>query len=165
MDIRSETENDADAIGALTTLAFNTMKYSVGTEAAIVAALRESGALTLSLVAVEGEKIIGHVAFSPITINGEDKNWFGLGPVSVAPERQGKGIGSALIGEGLRRLLKLGANGCVLMGEPNYYGRFGFRSDPALTYGSEPSPYFQRLVLKGAPPRGEAAFHESFGAS
>lgn len=90
---------------------------------------------------------MGHVAFSPVTINGARGKWFGLGPVSVEPERQSAGVGSALIREGLARLLSSGADGCVVLGDPAYYSRFGFERDDGLRYESAPPEYFTRLIL------------------
>lgn len=162
MEIRPETMADAAAIAALTTAAFATAPHASGTEAAIVAALRDAGALSLSLVAGEGGRITGHVAFSPVTIDGRACGWFGLGPVSVAPDRQGQGIGAALIRDGLARLAAMGAKGCVLLGDPGYYRRFGFEADPGLRLPEVPPQYFLRLVLAGAPPAGIVAYHPGF---
>ena len=163
MQIRSERSGEEAAIRALTTLAFESARHSDGTEAAIVDGLRDSGALSVSLVAVADGEIVGHVAFSPVGITDGAVGWLGLGPISVTPSRQGAGIGSALVRAGLERLRALDASGCVLLGDPAWYGRFGFQSDPALTYGGAPSPYFQRLVLKGRAPRGEVRYHAAFG--
>lgn len=165
MKIRAEQPGDIDAIRQLTTAAFATAPHSSQTEAAIVDALRDAGALTLSLVAVEGDDIVGHVAFSPVTINGRHEGWYGLGPVSVWPDRQAKGIGQALIREGLGELERLGAGGCVVLGDPIYYGRFGFASDPDLRYGDIPPEYFQRLAFAASSPKGEVAYHAGFNAS
>ena len=162
MDIRSEQPADADPIRALTTEAFATAPHSSGTEAAIVDALRAAGALALSLVAVEGEQILGHVAFSPVTIDGAERGWFGLGPVSVRPGRQRGGIGSELIREGLRRLREMGAAGCVLLGDPAYYGRFGFANDPALVLEGVPPDYFMRLGFGAELPAGTVRYHAAF---
>ena len=164
LEIRSERPADAAAISAITTAAFKTAPYSSGTEARIIEGLRAAGALTLSLVAVDQEEIIGHAAFSPISIAGAQGDWYGLGPVSISPEHQGRGIGQLLIRAGLEQLRSLQAAGCVVLGDPRYYQRFGFESDPALTYGGEPSPYFQRLILDGPPASGDAAFHVAFEA-
>lgn len=162
MQIRLERPEDATTIHALTEAAFEGKPYSDGAEPRVVDALRAAGALTLSLVATEGEDIVGHVAFSPVTINGEAGDWYGLGPVSVWPDRQRAGIGLALIREGLRRLQALDAGGCVLLGDPAYYVRFGFEHDPGLRYAGGPPWAFQRLVLKGPRPRGEVSFHPGF---
>ena len=165
MQIRPERPEDFEAIGNLTTAAFRDMLYSSQTEAAIVDALRRAGALPLSLVAIQENEFIGHVAFSPVMINGESKGWYGLGPVSVLPDQQRKGIGQALINEGLKRLQHSGAHGCVVLGDPGYYGRFGFRSDPGLRYADVPPEYFQCLAFTASLPRGEVTYHPGFSAS
>lgn len=165
MDIRDERPEDREIIGQITTEAFAPMAYSNGTEAAIVTALRQAGALTLSLVAVEEDAVIGHVAFSPVTLGGADVGWYGPGPVSVRPDRQGRGIGSALIRAGLERLRQIGASGCVLVGNPGYYRRFGFGPLPGLRFAGAPAENFMALRLTDADaPRGEVAFHPGFGA-
>ncbi|MGY3578513.1 MULTISPECIES: GNAT family N-acetyltransferase [Bradyrhizobium] len=163
MQIKDERPEDAAAISRITAAAFATAPHSSGTEARIVEALRQADALTISLVAVSDDgSIFGHVAFSPLRIEGVVGRWYGLGPVSVAPDLQRQGTGGALIRAGLARLAAMNADGCVLLGDPAYYSRFGFVSDPALTYGGEPSPYFQRLVLKGDPPKGDVKYHAAF---
>lgn len=165
MQIRPERPQDATPIRALTDAAFKDMPFSHQTEARVIDALRAAGALTLSLVATEGDDIIGHVAFSPVSINDEAGDWYGLGPVSVWPHRQRTGIGQALIRDGLQRLRSLGAGGCVLLGDPAYYRRFGFERDPDLYNVGAPPGAFQRLSLNGARPRGEVSFHPAFGVS
>ena len=138
MEIRPERHEDVDAIRAVTISAFKDMPHSSQTEAAIVDALRTAGAMTISLVAIQDGEVVGHLAFSPVTLNGEANGWYGLGPVSVRPDRQRTGIGQTLILEGLGRLRQLDAQGCVVLGDPGYYGRFGFVSDPGLRYGDVP---------------------------
>jgi putative acetyltransferase len=162
MIIRLENEGDADPIHEVTAAAFQGKPYSAGTEAQIVDALRAADALTISLVAEDHDEIVGHVAFSPVTINGRPGRWYGLGPVSVSPRRQRRGIGTALIKTGLAQLRDLGAAGCVLLGDPAYYGRFGFASDPALRYRDVDRRYFQRLSFTGDAPVGEVEFHPAF---
>ncbi|MGF7053500.1 putative acetyltransferase [Bosea sp. OAE752] len=162
MPIRPEQPADAAAIRALTTEAFAAAPHSSGTEAAIIDGLRAAGALTLSLVAVEGGEIVGHVAFSPVTIDGAERGWFGLGPVSVQPGRQRGGIGSGLIRDGLQRLREIGAGGCVLLGDPGYYGRFGFAADPALVLEGVPPEYFMRLAFGAGVPAGTVRYHAAF---
>jgi putative acetyltransferase len=165
MLIRPERPQDAATIHALTDTAFRGMPFSDNTEARLVDALRAAGALTLSLVATQDGEIVGHVAFSPVTINGEAGDWYALGPVSVWPERQRRGVGQALIREGLRRLRSLGAGGCVLLGDPAYYARFGFRNDPDLRHAGAPAWAFQRLALDGSRPKGQVSFHPAFDGS
>lgn len=162
MQIRLERPQDASAIHALTDAAFAGKPFSDGTEASVIARLRAAGALALSLVATEDGAIVGHVAFSAVTIDGEVGDWYGLGPVSVWPARQRGGVGQALIREGLSRLRAMGAGGCVLLGDPAYYRRFGFEHDPGLRYAGGPAWAFQCLTLKGVRPRGELRFHPAF---
>lgn len=162
MIIRLENEGDADAIHALTAAAFQGKPFSDGTEAQVVDALRAAGALTISLVAEDYDEIIGHVAFSPVTINGQQGGWYGLGPISVAPARQRRGIGSALIETGLSQLRDLGADGCVLLGDPAYYSRFGFVGDSGLSHRDVDRRYIQWLSFTGDAPVGEVAFHPAF---
>ena len=163
--VRAEAPDDEGAIRALTNAAFAGVAHAGGTEAAIVDALRAAGALTVSLVAEGGGAIVGHIASSPIAIDGIDRNWFGLGPVSVLPRCQRRGIGTALIEAALAKLRAAGAAGCVLLGDPAYYARFGFARDAALTYADAPARYFQCLILAGPRARGEVRYHPAFAAT
>jgi putative acetyltransferase len=165
MEIRFEQPEDLAAIWTLTSAAFLQAPHSNQAEAAIIDALRKAGALTISLVAVDGGVLVGHIAFSPVAINGEANGWYGLGPVSVRPDRQRGGIGQTLIRTGLDYLRAMNAQGCVVLGDPVYYGRFGFVSDPNLRYGNVPPEYFQRLAFRNAVPKGEVSFHPGFDAS
>ncbi|HEY3297616.1 MAG TPA: N-acetyltransferase [Armatimonadota bacterium] len=165
--VRSEETRDGVAIREITYAAFlNHPHHPAGafpTEHKIVDGLRDAGALTLSLVAEDSGEIVGHVAFSPVLVNGEDMGWYGLGPVSVRPDRQRQGIGTALIKAGLRQLEESGAAGVVLVGDPNYYERFGFRSRPELQLEGVPSEYVLSLPIAGDVPSGSVTFHEAFG--
>jgi putative acetyltransferase len=162
MVIRNESQGDAEAIHGLTERAFAPMRFSEGTEAGIIGRLRQAGDLILSLVAEENGRIFGHVAFSPVTINGRQCGWFGLGPISVEPKRQRQGIGKALIAEGLARLQQEGATGCALIGNPDVYRSSGFTGDGQLTYGDLDSRYVLRLVFSGEPPKGRLEFSPAF---
>lgn len=162
LTIRPERPEDIVAIRAVVGAAFAGAEHSSGTEAAIVDGLRAASALTVSLVAILGDELVGHVAFSPVAIADEARDWFGLGPVAVQPDRQRRGIGDALIRDGLRRLREAGAHGCVVLGEPAYYRRFGFVSDPMLRFPGPPPGYFQRLVLQGESPSGIVRYHPAF---
>lgn len=164
MIIRPERPADAVSIRTLTEAAFEGVEHSHQTEGAIVDALRQGSALSVSLVAELDGRIIGHVAFSPVRIDGESCGWFGLGPVSVLPGFQRNGVGKALIGEGLRQLKGLGARGCVVLGDPAYYRKFGFTSDHGLRYGEVPAEYFRSLLLSGVPVKGEVTYHPGFDA-
>ena len=165
MLIRDELPSDETAIAALIAAAFRDMPHSRQTEPFIMAALRRAGALTVSLVAEEGGHIVGQAAFSPIEIDGKPCDWHGLGPIAVAPERQRTGIGSALIEEGLGRLHRLGAGGCMLVGDPAYYRRFGFHNEPRLTLDGVPPEVFMILPLGKTIPEGKVAFHPAFAAT
>ena len=161
--IRPETHSDQATIFALTTAAFADMPFSDGDEPTLVDNLRRDGDLTLSLVAEDAQRIVGHIAFSPVTIADGSLDWFGLGPVSVWPELQKQGIGGALIQRGIADLRERGARGIILLGSPVYYSRFGFEHDPALTYPGPPAEYFQRLVLDGNAPSGQVSYAPAFG--
>lgn len=163
--IRTERPHDIDAIARLTVAAFKNEVHSSHTEQFIVDALRRSEQLTVSLVAVDDDAIVGHVAISPVTLSSGATRWYGLGPVSVWPDRQGQGIGSALIKAALARLQDLGAAGCVVLGEPGYYGRFGFAAHPELELPGVPPEYFQALAFEGALPTGVVKYHEAFEAT
>ncbi|WP_394727033.1 GNAT family N-acetyltransferase [Altererythrobacter sp. GH1-8] len=166
MEIRSEQLQDECAISAIITAAFLGAKHSGGDEAEIVEVLRKSGNLTVSLVAVLDNTVVGHAAFSPVSIDGHYRGWFGLGPVAVSPDRQGKGIGAALIQNGLQRLRQQKSLGCVVLGDPHYYARFGFVADPNFSLAGVPPEYFQRLAFSGqSNVGGRVQYHSAFGSS
>lgn len=163
--IRNETDADVSAITEVTIAAFKTLDISNHTEQFIVEALRAADALTVSLVAEIGGRVIGHIAFSPLVISDGTQNWYGLGPVSVLPEYQRQGIGKALIEEGLSRLKKMRAQGCCLVGHPDYYRKFGFKNVSGLVYEGVPQEVFFALSFDGNIPRGTVTFHEGFKAN
>ncbi|HEV7246844.1 MAG TPA: N-acetyltransferase [Shinella sp.] len=162
MIIRPERAGDIDAIRALTETAFKTAPHADGTEHIIIDRLRAAGALTLSLVAEADGAVVGHVAFSPVSVSDGSPDWYGLGPIAVDPARQGEGIGSGLVREGLARLKALGAAGCVLLGDPVYYGRFGFAPDPKLTLDGVPPEYFMRVAFSPVYGGGTVSYHPGF---
>jgi putative acetyltransferase len=162
MRIRDERPEDVQAIYNITQAAFEPMPYSDGDEQDLINALREDGALAVSLIAERNDEIVGHIAFSRVTIDNLPIKWFDLGPVSVKPGLQSLGIGSALIREGIERIKAMNADGCVLLGYPAYYGRFGFAHDPKLTCNGEAHPNFQQLTLRGATPSGDVRYHPAF---
>ena len=162
MLIRPEAPSDIQSISEVTIAAFNTLEISQHTEQFVINALRQANVLTISLVAEIFGKIVGHIAFSPITISDGTKDWYGLGPVSVLPEYQKKGIGKALIYEGLNRLKKMGAKGCMLVGHPEYYIKFGFKHIPGLFHEGVPPEVFFVLPFSSEIPQGKVEFHESF---
>ncbi len=111
----------------------NLLAFGQATEADLVDALRISCNDSLSLVAAEGTAIVGHILFTPVTIDGAKVVGMGLAPMAVLPEKQRKGIGSMLVHEGLRRLTLSGCPFVIVLGHPGYYPRFGFV--PASRYG------------------------------
>ena len=164
MDIllRPEKPADYEAITQLTFAAFTSHSYQP-TEHFIVLGLREAGALSLSLVAEAEGRIVGHVAFSKVMINGEDLSWYGLGPISVQPALQKLGIGSTLLQDGLSRIRDMGAKGCVVLGNHLYYQRFDFHPSPGLIYEGAPAPeYFMAYPFGDEIPKGKVEYHKAF---
>lgn len=155
MIIRPETSSDHRAIHDLTKAAFAPMPFGDEGDARLPENLRSMGDLLLSLVAEE-EEIIGHVAFSPVTLTC-DGLWAGLGPISVTATRQRQGIGSKLAKEGLNWLKEQGFDGCVLIGNPKVYGSMGFQSG-GITYRNLSPDLVQWYSLTGAKPSGEVVF-------
>jgi putative acetyltransferase len=160
--IRSETSDDVNVIAEVTVAAFKTLAISNQTEQFIIAALRSAKALKVSLLAEMDECVVGHIAFSPVTIFDGSPNWYGLGPVSVLPAYQRRGIGSALIQEGILRLKVLGVRGCCLVGHPEYYKRFRFENIRGLLCEGVPREVFFALSLDGPAPQGIVEFLSAF---
>lgn len=146
LTIRDEADSDAASIRAVVEAAFGRPG-----EADLVDALRRAGTLTLSTVAIIGNRIVGHVAFSPIIIGGRHPA-LALAPVAVAPDCQRQGIGSALIRSGLDECRKSGHGIVLVLGAPAYYGRFGFT--PASGFGIAcpfPAPLADFMLLELTP--------------
>lgn len=162
--IRIETNADIPAISMVTMEAFKSLEISNHTEQFIIEALRAAKALTLSLVAELNGRVVGHVAFSPVAMSDGTQGWFGLGPVSVLPEYQRQGIGKALIRQGLAQLQDMNAQGCCLVGHPDYYRQFGFRNSTDLALDGVPPAFFFVLPFNQHAPTGTVAFHEGFKA-
>lgn len=170
MIIRAENEAGHDAIMVLIYKAFlNHPHHASGakpTEHLIYKGLKERGDLTLSFVAIINDEVAGHIAFSPVTFDGKASDWLGLGPVSVSPDEQGKGVGSALIRAGLEAASKRGTKGIVLIGEPDYYTHFGFSADHGLSYPGVPGEYLLALSLSSNEselPTGAVRYSPAFG--
>jgi putative acetyltransferase len=143
--IRVESPSDASAIG-------NVIRQAFGQEdeARLVASLRDEGHVRLSLVAEEGGSVVGHVLFSRLAIEtqGGTVEALALAPLAVVPEWQGRGIGSALVREGLRICAERGHRVVIVLGDPEFYGRFDFSADRARLLRSLYSgPAFQALEL------------------
>lgn len=162
--IRKEEPSDVAAIEALIAAAFLNTAHTSHTEQFIVNALRKAGQLSISLVAEDKGAIVGHIAVSPVAISDGTDGWYGLGPISVASEYQRQGIGSLLMKQAIAELRWLTAAGCVVLGEPGYYGRFGFDAEPTLVLPDVPPQYFQALTFRGAVPSGSVSYQEAFNA-
>ena len=162
MIIRNERSTDIAAITEVTIAAFKNHPISNQTEQFIIHALRAARALTVSLVAEIDGQVVGHIAFSPISISDGSTDWYGLGPVSVLPDYQRQGIGKALINEGLFMLKEIGGQGCALVGPPDYYKRIGFKNYPELVHEGIPQEVFLVLSFSDKMPNGTVVFHEGF---
>lgn len=162
--IRAERAQDHSAITGVNFEAFTHLGMGEVTEHLMVERLREAGALSVSLVAELAGRVVGHIAFSPVTLSNGVSGWYCLGPVSVLPELHRKGIGGLLIRKGLEELKASGAAGCCLVGHPEYYGRFGFIHPEGMFYeGVDPQVFFA-LSFSGEYPPGRVAFHSAFGS-
>jgi len=160
--IRNEKAGDAANIHQVTELAFRDAPHTDHTEQFIVDALRRSQALTISRVAELNGELIGHVAISPVRVSDGSVGWFGLGPISVLPEFQRLGIGSMLMRSALADLEATGASGCVVLGDPGYYGRFGFKVIKGLIFPDAPAECLQARSFRDHFPQGEVVYHASF---
>lgn len=162
MIIRPETPADVQEISDLAEAAFEGEQAGQQTEPFIIRDLRAAGALSISLVTEVDGQIVGHIAFSPVTISDGTQHWHGLGPLSVLPGLQGRRIGTALVNQGLALLKSLGSRGCALVGLPTYYRRFGFMNHPQLRHEGTPREIFTAKPLAGPVPAGILEFHQAF---
>ena len=125
IEIRDEQPGDAVAVREV-----NRQAFGQDDEGRIVDALRDNGAASLSLVAVDSGAIVGHIMFSPLSVG--PVVGAGLGPMAVVPGHQRQGIGSRLVKAGIERLRSTGCPFIVVIGHPSFYPRFGFQ--PAAVY-------------------------------
>ncbi len=148
IEIRSESPEDTAAIRRVVRREFDDRPN----EPQLVDLLRAARKAVVSLVAIMNGQVVGHVLFSPVTLDPPPVgfNGVGLAPVAVAPEFQRQGIGSALIREGLDRCRQAGYEIVVVLGDPRYYSRFGFRraSDFGLGNDYDADEAFMALELK-----------------
>ncbi|BAQ63504.1 GNAT family N-acetyltransferase [Geminocystis sp. NIES-3709] len=163
--IREETSNDINLITEITKSAFKNHPYSNHTEHLIVKELRKHNCLSISLVAEKEELLIGHIAFSPVEISDGTKNWYGLAPVSVKPEFQNQGVGKKLIREGLKILEQKNADGCVVLGEPEYYQKFGFKNNSNIQLMEVSQEFFLSLNFGTSTPKGQVKYHPAFSVT
>ncbi len=162
--IRKEEPQDQDAVHHLNLAAFEN-----GPEAVLVDALRSSCKEYLAFVAVKDGVVVGHILFTPVTVDGSDAMGMGLAPMAVLPSHQRKGVGSLLVRHGLDHLRGTGCRFVIVLGHPEYYPRFGF--EPASTYRlvsqweGVPDEAFMVAVLNaGALPKagGTARYRDEF---
>jgi len=167
--IRDELPGDIPQIRSVIHAAFLDHPHhapgALPTEQRIVDELRRQNALTLSVVAMIDDLLAGHVAYSEISIDGKHSRWLGLGPVSVHPNCQRRGIGKRLITTTLERLRKEKFDGVVVLGEPAYYSPFGFTANPRLVLENVPPEYFMSLPLSGPIPSGVVTYHPAFNVA
>jgi putative acetyltransferase len=149
MVVRPERPADASAIHTVVGAAFPDSG-----EAGLVDALRLTARPFVSLVAELDGQVVGHIAFTPVAfdpMSSRDRLALGLAPLSVAPAHRRRGIGCALVEEGVEACRELGADVVVVLGDPAYYTRFGFEPASSLhlrcAYDA-PAEAFQALVLK-----------------
>jgi putative acetyltransferase len=138
------------------------MPFAGGNEQDLLNVLRNAGALSLSLVAEQHGKVVGHVALSPVAHESGVEGWFGLGPISVEPALQRKGVGGLLISEATAWMNARKARGCILVGDTKYYSRHGFMPSAANAPETEPAEYFMVLPLDNTIPAGRFSFHPAF---
>lgn len=162
IEIHAETVDDIDDVRKVNVDAFRDHPVSRQTEHLIVDSLREAGALEVSLVAVVDGRVVGHIAFSRASVGDSKFGWFLLGPIAVLPGLQGQGIGSALMESGLAELRARNVIGCVLVGDPGYYTRFGFGTFPDLSHVGVPNEYVLGLPFTEAEPRGSIVANSAF---
>lgn len=131
MIIRPEETRDHDQIYAL-----NAAAFGGEAEPKLIGNLRGVDGF-ISLIAVEGDTVIAHISFSPVTLNDEPTSFAGLAPMSVLPDRQSQGIGSSLVNAGLEACRIAGHSAIFVLGHPNYYPRFGFQTAADLGFTCE----------------------------
>ena len=170
--IHNEQPEDQDAVTEVLIQAFINHPHSQQTEHLIVQRLREQDKLSIALVAEYQQQILGFIAISPVQLHSAEmsqydrQNWYGLGPVAVRPDQQGYGIGSTLIRTALNQLqLRYPCHGCVVLGEPEYYARFGFKAYPQLVLDGVPASYFQALSFADSIPTAQVCYAAAFNCS
>ncbi len=162
LTIRDENSKDYQQIELLTDSAFKGKPYSAGNEATIPQKLRDLNAITFALVAEYEGDIVAHIAVSTVHINTSHQGVFAIGPLSVSPEFQGKGIANKLVKIALKRLKKNSAICCLLVGDPKFYSFLGFRLETNLTYKDAPKEYFQSYYFQQVKLQGEVTFPHAF---
>lgn len=163
--VREARLEDEGAIDEVVARAFQAEPLATGREVEIVQTLRSKKRLRLMMVAElrETGEVVGCLALSPVKMENQATGWFGLGPVAVVPKWQRSGVGSTMIQMTLATLQMEHANGCVVLGEPSFYQRLGFKVLPKLTLPGTPEGYFLALPMDGTNPEGRVFYHATFG--
>jgi len=167
MHIRAERQDDVPAVRAVNVAAFET-----SAEADLVDLVRERASPIISLVADDDGAVVGHILFSPVTLEGHPEvRVAGLAPMAVVPSRQHQGIGSLLVHEGLATCRQLGFGAVVVLGHADFYPRFGFTPSTRFGLRSEydvPEDVFMALEFEGGVLRGKSGtirYHPAFGTA
>jgi len=173
IEIREEIPDDRDAIRRLTIAAFEASEFGHNGEADLIEQLRDACDDWLSLVGYLEDDVVGHVLFSPVEIRNDDASVYGMGlaPMSVAPGRQGSGIGTLLINTGIELLAERQCPFVVVLGHPDYYPKFGFvaASEFGIRHGFAGIPqevFFLRFLLPSMSQRcrrGLVHYQSAFG--
>ena len=161
LNIRQEKPSEAAAREALLDAAYGPVRFTKPSQRLRAGRAPAPG---LSFVATEDGRVIGSIRLWEVTA-GSDRTALLLGPLAVHPDCRKRGIGGALMRHALRVAGKRGHAAVLLVGEPAYYGRFGFAATPALVYPGVPPQYFQALLLNGTMPSGTVAYHAAFEAT
>lgn len=167
MIIRKETPEDIGPIRDV-----NISAFKVSHEADLIESIRKSATSLLSLVAEQNGQVVGHILFSPVRLDGSDKKLvlYGLGPMAVMPEWQKQGIGSRLVSDGLKRSAESGVDAVVVLGHPDFYPRFGFKTSRIYGIESEynvPDNFFMVIELENDCLKGTGGtikYHDAFNA-
>jgi putative acetyltransferase len=158
--IRHETDDDEHGVRRVNLATFPTAQ-----EADLVTALHEDGDSEISLVAEDEGTIVGHVMLSRMAVEGDGRQYraLGLAPVAVMPNRKSEGIGTALIDRAMRLAEARGEEIVFLVGEPDFYRRFGFSADAAAPFASPyAGPYFMAKAFVPLPRSGKADYATAF---
>ncbi|MFC7520871.1 GNAT family N-acetyltransferase [Xanthomonas populi] len=162
--IREASDADAAAIELLTMVAFMRSEHSRHDEQHVIAALRNDGALTLSLVVDHDGYVVGHLAVSPVSLSDHSPGWYALGPLAIGPGHQRQGLGTRLVQSALANLRERGAAGCLALGAPVFFKRLGFAVEPGLVLPDVPASELQALSFGDRLlPLADVSYHPAFG--
>lgn len=165
IQVRPERAEDTTAIELLTLVAYLDIESSRHDEHAIIAALRVDDALTVSLLAEHDGYVVGYAAASAVAFAEGGRGWYALGPLAVGPGHRRQGVGARLVAAVLDALRAAGAAGCLVLGDPLYWQRFGFAAEPGLILDGVLPAAASLLALPFGdhlPPLGTVRYHPAF---